>query len=241
MTEVKAQVSAPPYHCRLKPPTTAVRIRGEEMKRVFRKRAAVVSAVALIGCLAGPVGLDASEAKRTGVVKERHELMERFEELTERLFAMRHGELTYDAEIVRKAAAEIKAGAGSHLVKLFPEGSGGAPSDALPTVWQNKDFFAHLADRLGDIAAVLEKDAGTKPEGATSLPKKWEDVPIMGAAGGPGGMMGQGRGPMMGQGMMGRGMMGTGPGMMAGGAVESDLWHLAHVCNTCHADFRKKE
>tara|TARA_R100001143_G_scaffold49083_1_gene44091 strand:+ start:61 stop:705 length:645 start_codon:yes stop_codon:yes gene_type:complete len=214
------------------------------MKRVFSKRAAVVSAVALIGCLAGPVGLDASEAKRTGVVKERHELMERFEELTERLFAIRHGELTYDAEIVRKAAAEIRANAGSHLVKLFPDGSGGAPSDALPTVWQNKDFFAHLADRLGDIAAVLEKDAWTKPEGATSLPKKWEDVPVMGAGGGPGAMMGQGSGRgMMGRGMMGpgSGMMGSGPAMTAGGSVENDLWHLAHVCNTCHADFRKKE
>jgi cytochrome c556 len=192
--------------------------------------------------MTSPLELGASEGKLSGVAKERHELMERFEELTERMFAMVRGELPYSVDAMKKAAAEIKAGAGAHLVKLFPEGSGGKPSHALPLIWQEMDFFAHMADRLADFADVLEQDADTKPSDSSLLPKKWENVPIMGQAGS--GMMGRG---MMGQGMMGRGqggygMMGPGPGMMGGGGtVESDLWHVAHVCNTCHARFRKEE
>jgi cytochrome c556 len=228
------------------------------MKRTTWMRAAWISAAAAIGLLAGPQELSASEGKLSGVAKERHELMERFEELTERMFAMVHGELPYSADAMKKAAAEIKAGSGAHLVKLFPEGSGGKPSHALPAIWQEMEFFSHMADRLADFAAALEADASTKPSDPSVLPKKWEDVPIMGQ-GGPGMMMGQGPGQgagpgygrgqmgqgMMGQGMMGQGMMGRGQGgygmMGGGGTVESDLWHVAHVCNTCHARFREKE
>lgn len=43
----------------------------------------------------------------TGVVKERMELMERFDELMNRVFAMLRGEIPYDAPTVRKAAKEI--------------------------------------------------------------------------------------------------------------------------------------
>ena len=139
---------------------------------------------------------------------------------------------------------------------MFPEGSGGKPSEAKPSIWREMDFFTHLADRLADFAAVLEQDADIAPQGVSFLPKKWEDVPVMGAGGlggpgGPGGMMGQGPGwgsgagpgRGMGPGMMGRGMMtGPGPGMMGGGGtVESDLWHVAHVCNTCHARYREDD
>lgn len=210
---------------------------------MFRRRlgkAILAAGIAISAASTGSVALFAhGDAK--GVVKERMEAMERFEELTERIFAMLHGELPYSADVVRKAAQEISAGAGAHLVKLFPKGSGGEPSEALPAVWQDMGTFEHFAEMLEVSAEAVEASANNKPEGETSLPKKWEDVPTMGQ-----GMMGggQGRGMMGGQGMMGggQGMMGRGSGpAMAGDTVEGAVWRMAHVCNTCHEAFRKEE
>ena len=174
-----------------------------------------------------------------GVVKERMEAMERHDELTDRIFAMIHGELPYNADAVRKAAAEIKQTSGAHLVNLFPKGSGGKPSEATDAIWQNMSTFEHFAERLQTFASEVERTAESKPDGNSSLPKKWEDVPAMGQMMGPsGGMM---RGPGM---MRGRGMMG-GPGGGRGGAmantVEGAVWRLAHMCNSCHEQFRKEK
>ncbi len=179
----------------------------------------------------------------TGVVKDRMELMERYDELTDRIFAMLHGELPYSADTVRKAAQEIKKTSGAHLVKLFPKGSDGKPTRATSAVWDNTDTFEHFSEMLEVSADALANSSDKKPEGSTSLPKKWEDVPAMGQGMGRG--MGPGRGMGRGPGMMGRGggpgMMGGGPGRGIGGTVEGATWHLAHVCNTCHTAFRKEE
>ncbi len=152
--------------------------------------------------------------KATGVVKERMEKMERFEELIERVFAMMHGELTYDAEAVRRAASEIQEGAGKHMTTLFPEGSNETPSEAKDAIWRDFESFEHLALMLERWSAELAEQAEMQPRG--NLPKRWEDAEM---------------GPAM---MEGGGMMRQSGSVFA-------AWHVAAACNACHAEFRSED
>ncbi|MDU8911960.1 c-type cytochrome [Aestuariicoccus sp. MJ-SS9] len=168
--------------------------------------------VALFAALTAPLAIAHESA--TGVVKDRMEQMERFEELIERVFAMIHGELTYDAAAVRRAGEEIRAGSGRHMTALFPEGSNAPPSEATDTIWQEPASFQHYADMLEQWSGELAARADGRLRG--TLPQKWEDAEM---------------GPAM---MQGGGMMGrSGPVFAA--------WHVAAACNACHAEFRKEE
>ncbi|MBU3260255.1 cytochrome c [Roseovarius sp. PS-C2] len=164
--------------------------------------------------------LAAAHESATGVVKQRMEQMERFEELIERVFAMMHGELSYDARSVQSAAQEIRAGAGRHMTDLFPRGSDGPPSEAKAGIWQDFETFEHYAWMLERWSGELAVQAGRSSQGR--LPKDWEQAEM-----GPG-MMREG-------GLMGRGGM-----MNQSGAVFA-AWHVAATCNACHADFREEE
>ncbi|WP_171060435.1 cytochrome c [Poseidonocella sp. HB161398] len=165
--------------------------------------------------LAAAAGIPAAaHQKATGVVKERMELMERFDELADRIFAMMHGELAYDPAAVRRAAEEISEGAGPHLTSLFPEGSSGAPSEAKAAIWRDFSRFENDAAALADWSRALAAQADRRPEGR--LPKDWEDA------------------------VMGPGMM-RGGGMMGNGGPVSAAWHVAAVCNACHAAFREED
>lgn len=171
--------------------------------------------IALAGILAiGLVPVAVAHESASGVVKERMEKMERFEELIERVFAMIHGELTYDPRAVRSAAEEIRDGSGGHMTALFPQGSNGDPSDARDEIWRDFDRFDHYATMLERWSAELAVQAGTTPSG--TLPKEWEEAE------------------------MGPGMMRTG-GMMGKSGPVFAAWHVAATCNACHADFRKED
>ncbi|MBR9652990.1 c-type cytochrome [Thalassovita aquimarina] len=162
----------------------------------------------------GFTSLLSAHESATGVVKERMEKMERFEELIERIFAMFHGELTYDAAVVRRAAEEIRGGAGRHLTEQFPEGSNGSPSEAKDEIWRDFETFEHYAFMLENWSGKLAVLAGERARG--ELPKDWEKVEM---------------GPAM---MQGGGMMGRGGPVFA-------AWHVAAACNACHAEFREEE
>lgn len=156
----------------------------------------------------------AAHESATGVVKERMEKMERFEELIERVFAMIHGELTYDPQAVHRAALEIRDGAGQHMTTLFPEGSNASPSEAKDKIWHDFATFEHYAVMLESWSAELAARADTMPRG--NLPVDWEDAEM-------------GPGMMQGGGMMGR----SGPVFAA--------WHVAAACNACHSEFREED
>lgn len=174
-----------------------------------------MKALPVIGMLAVLSGsIVFAHENATGVVKERMESMERFEELIERVFAMMHGELGYDADAVRRAATEIRDGAGRHMTALFPEGSGGSPSEARAEIWRDFDQFEHYAFMLASWSNELAENPSGKPSGA--LPKRWEDAE------------------------MGPGMM-QGGGMMRQGGPVFAAWHVAATCNACHSDFRKED
>lgn len=169
----------------------------------------------LLGAIAlGFASAATAHENAVGVVKDRMEQMERYEELIERIFAMIHGELTYDAEVVRRAATEIREGAGRHMTELFPSGSNEPPSEARDEIWSDFQTFEHYADMLEDWSAELAAQADQLPRG--TLPKSWEDA------------------------VMGPSMMQDGGMMRRSGSVFA-AWHVAAACNSCHSEFRQED
>lgn len=194
------------------------------MRQRYRLCAALAAlALGLLGTTMSVSGHSGAK----GVVAERMELMERYEELMDRMFAVVHGEIPYSADLVTKAASEIRETSGGELANLFPEGSLQEPSEAGPEIWEQFETFSHYADMLQDFAGLLESNP-TAPSDPELLPRKWEEVPAMG------GMM-RGDASRPGGGTPARGMMG---GQNAA-SMEAALWRMAHACNTCHEQFRE--
>lgn len=95
-------------------------------------------------------------------------------ELIEARKAMMHMAATLlyqEAMPAAKAGADVKSAGhaadgldlfGHSIAGLFPEGSGGPDSRALPALWENKADFVARADAFGDSAARLKalSDAG---------------------------------------------------------------------------------
>jgi cytochrome c556 len=67
------------------------------------------------------------------------------------LVPMMQGKSTYDAEIVKAAALEIKSHSGETMTKLFPKMEMDMPSNvskAKPAVWQEWEKFSALSELL---------------------------------------------------------------------------------------------
>ena len=159
----------------------------------------------------------------TGIVRERMEAMEAMGEAVKTLTAMMSGETDYDAATVREQAATIRSHAGEAITGLFPEGSGGEPSEAKPGIWSDWDEFAALAAQLETYAEGLEAAAGNGLMHGDGTP-------------GAGTMMGSGNGMMSG-GMMGA--VGT-PDADALAAMPADgvFAMMTQTCSACHTKFR---
>lgn len=107
---------------------------------------------ALAFCASATLAL-AHEAA-TGVVKERMDLMERQKDDMKIIGNMAKGNTPFDAAEAAEAARDIAVTA-EKIHELFPEGSGGGESEALPSVWEKWDRFTASAEDLGSAADAL--------------------------------------------------------------------------------------
>ncbi|MAS04790.1 MAG: cytochrome C [Ahrensia sp.] len=186
---------------------------------------------------AGAIGLASIVAAyahggATGIVKERMEAMGTMSDVVKALSAMMRGETAYNADAVRDGAETIRRHAGEALTGLFPEGSGGEPSEAKAEVWSNWDEFSALAAQLETLSEGLGLAA---------------DNGLMSGSGGQaqGGMMGGGTGMMGSANTM---MGGTAPMMGRGGSFDAAVLAampadgvfnmIAQSCSACHTKFR---
>ena len=133
----------------------------------FRHSSRVLAAAALI--IAGLATLALAHNGATGVVKERMELMKRQQKDMKLIGDMAKSKTTFDAGKAAEAARDISVTA-KQIHELFPEGSGGHPSDAKPTVWTDWDAFTEKAKALDlsadALAAALDDPAGADWKGA---------------------------------------------------------------------------
>lgn len=179
----------------------------------------------------------------TGVMKERMDTMGEMGDEMKRLTPMMRGQTAYDPDVVRNAADTMIGHAGTQMTELFPEGSNGAPSEALDAIWEDWEEFAALAEALRSSAEgmKLAADNGLASPG---------EMPGSGMMGTDQGMMGTGQNMMGGgQGMMGTGqsMMGGTPGqmmtteMLAEMPVNAGFMAVTQTCSACHQKFRAEE
>ncbi|MCA0871411.1 cytochrome c [Seohaeicola saemankumensis] len=165
----------------------------------------------------------------TGIVKNRMDAMSNMGKVIKAVSPMMQGTAAYNADSVKRAAAFFAQHSGEAMTRMFPEGSGGKPSEARETIWSDWETFAGLAAQLGVAAQGLAVAADN-------------------------GLMGDAAGTMSSDSMMGGGstMMGSGSGMMGGGmmggrmtveqigAMPADgaFAMVTQTCSACHTKFR---
>ena len=91
----------------------------------------------------------------TGVVKERMDLMDTQKDAMKVLGGMAKGQVPFDAAKAAEAAHEIENTA-AKIPDLFPEGTGGHPSEAKPEVWTQWEEFTADAEALTKAATALK-------------------------------------------------------------------------------------
>lgn len=176
-----------------------------------------------------------SHGGATGIVKERMDGMSAMSRVVKDLTPMMRGKIEYDAAQVRAAADAMIEHSGEQMTSLFPEGTGDKPSAALPSVWEDWEEFAALAEELKEYAEGIKIAADNGL--ATSASAASTDS-MMG--GGTANMMDGDTSSMMGGDMMATSnrltaeMFEEMPADMAFNAV-------AQTCSACHQKFRAKE
>lgn len=162
----------------------------------------------------------------TGIVKDRMDGMSAMGRVVKELSPMMRGQIPYDADQVRAAADVMILHAGEQMTRLFPEGSGGMPSAALPSVWGEWEEFSDLAEQLQSYAE------GMKIGAENGLAKR--------QAGKRFSMIGAASASTMGGGMMGAaGAMSV--EMLAAMPTDAAFTAVAQTCSACHQKFRVKE
>ncbi|MEM7270614.1 MAG: cytochrome c [Pseudomonadota bacterium] len=99
----------------------------------------------------------------TGVVKQRMDGMEEMGYAAKALGAIKLGAIPFSAETLKRAGSEIARHAEA-AKELFPEGSGGAPSDAKPLIWEDRAGFDRLMEDLRLASERLAFEADETPE-----------------------------------------------------------------------------
>ena len=160
----------------------------------------------------------------TGIVKERMDGMVAMSKATKAITPMMRGNVEYNAEAIREYARTIEEHAGEAMTKLFPEGSGGMPSEAKDDVWTDWEQFEVLAMQLESLGKGLGQAAENGLAASGS------------ADGASTNMMGTG------------GMMGTGSMMGAGSMIDIEMLaqmpadavfaKIGQACSACHTKFR---
>jgi cytochrome c556 len=107
----------------------------------------LVSAVIVVGEVSAHGGA-------TGVVKERMELMKSMGDQMKKMADMVKGKVAFDASSIADSALEIKQAA-PEINQLFPEGSLHKPSEALPRIWEEREQFDELTERMVEEAGKL--------------------------------------------------------------------------------------
>ena len=194
------------------------------------KRALGAAAVLSLSLLAAAI----AHTGATGIVKQRMDGMAAIGDANKALRAMFAGEAPYDAKAVAEHAETIRGHAGEAITSLFPEGSIDGPSEAKPEIWENRDEFAALANRLERTAEGLARAAENAPSGEDAAPSMGAmmggDTPNMGA------MMGD---RSMSDMMAGGGQdMAMSAEMMAEMPTDRVFDMLGDTCSSCHTKFR---
>ena len=187
-------------------------------------------ALVLVASITSGVALAHSGA--TGIVKERMDGMAAMQKAVKAVTPIMRGQAEYDANAVRSFAAAVEMHSGEAMTKLFPEGTGGKPSEAKAEVWSDWEGFETLAMDLEILGKALLDAADN---GLAAMTDSGSSGSMMGT----GTMMGgnSAMGGMMGQ--SGHGMMDA--DMLADMPADMLFTRISQTCSACHTKYRAEK
>lgn len=113
-------------------------------------------AVSLMLALQGPAIADSDIEN---ITKYRHAVMDLLAGHMSALALIAQGKV--DRGAFTESHATAIASATSEIGALFPEGSGGGDTHALPAIWENPDEFAKAVSEAREAGAALGEAAGS--------------------------------------------------------------------------------
>lgn len=181
-------------------------------------KTAVVAAVSAF--LSGAVF---AHSGATGIVKQRMDGMVALRDAVREVTPIMRGQVDYDADAVMDFARVVQEHAGEAMTELFPEGSGGMPSEARDTVWSDWEDFEKLAMDLEVLGQALESSA-KKGLSAGDTAETSMSTDLMGA--GMGSMMGMSETEEM------------DIEALASMSTEDLFAQIGQTCSACHTKYR---
>ncbi len=134
-------------------------------------------------------GVGIAHEGATGIVKERMDAMSIMGKNIKLLVPMMQGKSTYNAQIVRDAALEIKSHSGETMTELFPKMDMEMDmtknvSKAKSVIWQDWDRFSDLSNQLLILTQglALAADNGLASKSSASNASPQENATMMGGA-----------------------------------------------------------
>ncbi|KNG95678.1 c-type cytochrome [Pseudaestuariivita atlantica] len=192
--------------------------------------------LAVVASLSAGIALAHSGA--TGVVKQRMDGMAAMQKAVKAITPIMRGQVDYDPEAVRAFAASVEMHSGEAMTKLFPEGTGGKPSEAKDSVWSDWEGFEKLAVELevlgralgeaseNGMASAEASTSGSSMMGTTSGSSMMGTTTMMGGQATMGGMMGQADDGMM------------DADMLAAMPADALFTRISQTCSACHTKYR---
>lgn len=183
--------------------------------------------LAIVASISAGVALAHNGA--TGIVKERMDGMAAMQDAVKAITPIMRGQANYDADAVRLFAKSVEVHSGDAMTKLFPEGSGGKPSEAKEEVWTDWEGFETLAMNLQVLgnALAMAADNGLAAQAAGgSNGSMMGTGTMMGGQPAMGGMMGQSQANVMDLDML---------AAMPAGAL---FTQISQTCSACHTKYR---
>lgn len=164
----------------------------------------------------------------TGIVKERMDGMVAMQKAVKAITPIMRGQVGYDAGAVRAFATSVEEHSGEAMTKLFPEGSGGKPSEAKDQVWSDWEGFEKLAMELEILGQALSEaaDNGLSSQVASGANSSMMSSSMMDGQSALGGMMGQSDTNMMNTDML---------ATLPAGAL---FTRISQTCSACHTKYR---
>lgn len=179
----------------------------------------------------GLAGTVYAHSGATGIVKERMDGMAAMGKAVKAVTPIMRGQVTYDAGQVKSFAEAVREHSGEAMTALFPEGSGGMPSEAKPSVWSEWEEFEALANQLETLSEGLAL-AAENGLMANAMSSNAGSMMGTGSTMGTDSMMG-------GQSMMGGGIMrDMGLEELSEMPADGVFTMISQTCSACHTKFR---
>jgi cytochrome c556 len=96
-----------------------------------------------------------------GVIKQRMVAMKTMASSMKSLHAIATGKSIFDVEKVKLNTSTIRNEGGAKLLKLFPQGSLGYPSEAKPEIWEDLPAYVNLVADLSQKVDEMDSALST--------------------------------------------------------------------------------